>query len=124
MRYYGPRMLFLTITGSVILWILWLGSPMYLRRGMPKIDKKRGVVDFLPVFRQSGVFDEALEKSLYDSLTKLELTLWPYEAINEWPKLIWQTSPSNDGTDEMKTWKVMNPDWRHNVCTHNMLTYR
>src|SRR5437763_7660889 len=114
MRYY-LRLALISVTGVASLWLLWLGCGLFLRTPVLELDAKRGVVDFLPVFRQKGVVDEALEKSLYDSLTELELTLRPYNAVNEWPRLIWQTSPTTGDTEEMKTWKVMNPDWRYKV---------
>lgn len=71
-------------------------------------------MDFFP-FRQEGLVDVSLERTLYDSLTQLELTLHPDEAATEWPKLIWQTSPTAGDTEEMNTWKVMNPDWSYKV---------
>lgn len=93
---------------------MWFGGSNYLVTTVPKVNVERGVVDFVP-FRREGVVDVALERTVYDSLTQLELTFRPDEAATEWPKRIWQTSPTAGDTEEMKTWKVMNPDWRYKV---------
>jgi hypothetical protein len=122
MRQYA-RLTLLTFFGATCLWLLWLGGRKYIRSSPPKIDEKKGVVDFLPRFRQGGLVDEAFETRLYDSLTELELTLRPHEAVNKWPKLIWQTSPSKGDTEEMKTWKVKNPEWRYKVPPLSLLAY-
>lgn len=75
---------------------------------------REGVVDFLPIFRLSGIVNETLEKNLYDSLTALQHTL-PRNSGTEWPKLIWQTSPSKEVTPEMNSWKTKNPEWKYQV---------
>src|SRR5579862_6174917 len=80
-----------------------------------KWDEHRGVMDFLPRFQQPGVVDEAFEARLYASLTELEQTLRSYQPVKNWPKYIWQTSPSKGETEEMNNWKVKNPDWRYKV---------
>jgi hypothetical protein len=74
----------------------------------------RGVVDFLPCFRLTGVVNETLENQLYDSLTALAQSL-PHDTANEWPRIIWQTSPGKDETPEMTSWKIKNPEWIYQV---------
>lgn len=75
---------------------------------------REGVVDFLPVFRLSGIVDEPCEKNLSESLTALQHTL-PHNSGAEWPKLIWQTSPSKEVTPEMNSWKTKNSEWKYQV---------
>ena len=75
---------------------------------------REGVVDFLPIFRLSGIVDDAREKNLSDSLTALQLTL-PYNSGTEWPRIVWQTSPSKEVTPEMNSWKTKNAEWKYQV---------
>lgn len=73
------------------------------------------IVDFLPLFRQDGIVDDALEMQIYNALSALERSL-SRQMVKDWPKLIWQTSSSAEETAEMTSWKDENPDWSYRVC--------
>jgi hypothetical protein len=99
-------------------WLLWrdhgmniIGSARDAFRGTPK---HPAVVDFLPRFRLEGMVNEALEAKLYDALSKLEESL-SHEAVNEWPRFIWQTSPTKEETPDVKSWKIHNSEWAYKV---------
>jgi hypothetical protein len=49
---------------------------------------REGVVDFLPIFRLSGIVDEACDKNLSESLTALQHTLPHNSGAAKWPKLV------------------------------------
>jgi hypothetical protein len=115
------RLAFLTVLFGLTCWcFLWLISG----NNSPQLVARKGLVDFLPQYRHREVVDVAFENELYNSLSELELSLRNRELPNEWPKFIWQTSPSKGDTEEeMTTWKVQNPDWRYSVySSHVALT--
>ena|SRR6202022_24222 len=94
---------------AVILSCLWLFRGTFYCRS-----EKSGVVDFRPRFRLSGTVDEVLEDQLYASLSTLERLHDPGNGA-EWPRRIFQTSASDEMTDDMNTWKLHNPDWMYTV---------
>jgi mannosyltransferase OCH1-like enzyme len=90
---------------------------MVFKTHEPVFNAANNAVDFLSLFRQDGIVDEALEVQIYNALSALEKSL-SRSVVKDWPKLIWQTSSiaSAEETTEMTSWKEENPDWSYRVC--------
>jgi|SRR5271170_5991357 len=94
--------------------LIWLGRGEYMGNYSRNKEQKNDVL-FRSRFRSSAVVDEALESRLYNSLSVLEQSLRRHDTGTEWPKFIWQTSPTQGDTQEMNSWKTRNPQWSHRV---------
>lgn len=86
---------------------------------LPKIPQTE--VDFFSHSLQRNLVDDGLEKTLYESLTKLSISSRRQAVVNRWLRTIWQTSPS-EKTNEMETWKVKNPEWVYKVLPWQLPT--
>jgi len=95
--------------------VLWLSTGNYAGSDPRNKEQKNDAFRFRSRFRMSDVVDEALESRLYNSLSLVEQSLRRPNAGTEWPKFIWQTSPTQGDTQEMNSWKIRNPEWNHRV---------
>ena|SRR2546423_13155102 len=100
----------LTVLAQVL--FLWRDDVNYIRFRFPNIHQEED--KYFSRSRHGDLVDEAFEKTLYDSLTDLTFDPPHHSTIDGWPKMIWQTSPYQ-GTKEMETWKVNNPEWGYKV---------
>src|SRR5437762_11663165 len=107
------RVTSLTIVGLTFWVVLWRAGRN--TSTWNELNSKSNEFDrFLPHFRQIDTVDEALEAHLYESLSSLSQS-FNFDTGKEWPKFIWQTSPSKEVTQEMNSWKIRNPEWKYQV---------